>query len=362
MISSKQQAYMKNKKILIVAPYQFGELSDCYYWAKYAVEDGWNVTYLGYRYNQRKMKERKCKGVKVVSVYHFNNRILLGICFFAKLIFEIIFHNHNNIIVCKFPHVEKLVRIFPKRRIILDIRTLSVSSNDQERKTADDNTRRVALHFSKCSVISEGVKNKLNIDATVLPLGAECISNTSKDFSSLKLFYIGTFDNRKLSIFLQGLSLFNKAYSIPFTFDIVGGGNKTEEESIKSIIQSEGLNNVTLHGVLTHDEAKKFFDECNVGVCYVPMTEYYEHQPPTKLYEYLLSGMVCIATNTTSNKQVMTKDLGVLINDDAQSVCDGLYKLFLHRTEYSSKYILEVTKKYHWKQIVKNSFIKLLKK
>ena len=352
----------KKNEVLIVAPYQFGELSDCYYWAKYAVAKGWDVTYFGYKYSQRGIKERRCDGVKVKSVFHYNNRVLLGLCFFVRLIFEIIFYNHHNIIVCKFPHVEKLVRLFPNRNIILDIRTLSVSSNDQERKTADDNTRRVALHFSKCSVISEGVKKKLNVDATVLPLGAECVSNTSKDFSSLKLFYIGTFDNRKLPIFLHGLSLFNKTYSVPFTFDIVGGGNKTEEDSIKSIIHSEDLVDVTLHGFLTHDEAKIFFDKCNVGVCYVPMTEYYEHQPPTKLYEYLLSGMVCIATNTTSNKQVMTKDLGVLIDDDAQSVCEGLYKLYQHKNEYSSERILELTKNYHWNQIVENAFIKLFER
>ena len=350
---------MRNNKILIIAPYQFGELTDCYYWAKYALENGRDVTYIGYRYAHRQIKERQCTGVKVIGVHHYHNRLLLGICFFATIIYEILFHNHYNIIACKFPHVEKLVKIFPNRKIILDIRTLSVSSDAEIRKQADKQTRDIALQFSSCSVISEGVREKLGIKATILPLGAECISNTLKDFSTLKLFYIGTFDNRKLSVFLRGLSMFNEKYGLPVSFDVVGGGNSEEEKSIRNTIEEEKLDNVTLHGYLTHEEAKRFFDECNVGVCYVPMTEYYENQPPTKLYEYLLSGMVCIATNTKSNRDVMNKDFGVLIDDDEYSVCDGLYYLYNHLNSYRTSEIVLASMNYHWKHIVKNVFLKL---
>ena len=350
----------KNNKILIIAPYQFGELSDCYYWAKYATEQGYSVTYIGYRYCHRQMKERECPGVRVIGVHHYNNRVLLGVCFFLRIIWEILIHKHYNIVVCKFPHVEKLVKLFPKRNIILDIRTLSVSANQAARKQADRNTRNVALQFSACSVISEGVRNKLGINATILPLGAECISSTKKDFSILKLFYIGTFDNRDLPVFLKGLAMFNKRYALPVTFDIVGGGNKEVENAIKEIISLEKLDNVKLHGYMTHDEAQKHFDNSNVGVCYVPMTEYYEHQPPTKLYEYLLSGMACIATNTKSNRDVMTDTFGVLINDDAESVCNGLYELYNKRNSYVSSTIVSSAMQYHWKNIVKDTFLKMV--
>lgn len=349
----------KINKVLIIAPYQFGELSDCFYWAKYAANSGKDVTYIGYRYAHRRMKERVCAGVKVKGVYHYDNRLLLGLCFFLRIIYEILIHGHYNIIVCKFPHVEKLVKIFPKRNIVLDIRTLSVSSNDKERKSADEKTRNIAIQFPACSVISEGVRDKLGIKATILPLGAECISTVSKEFSTLKLFYIGTFDNRNLTIFLKGLSLFNKKYSLPISFDIVGGGNIEEENAIKNVIVTEKLKCVKLHGYLTHEEGRKFFDTCNVGVCYVPMTEYYEHQPPTKLYEYLLSGMACIATNTKSNRDVMTPELGVLIDDDVNSVCEGIYKLYNQCSNYSTDKIISASMNYHWSCIVKNIFLKM---
>lgn len=352
----------KNNNILIIAPYQFGELSDCYYWAKYATEYGKDVTYIGYRYSRRQIKERICNGVKVVGVHHYNNRIILGICFFLRIIWEILIYKHYNIVVCKFPYAEKLAKIFPKRNIILDIRTLSVSADEEMRKRADERIRNIAIQFPYCSVISEGVKEKLGIDATILPLGAECISETKKDFSTMKLFYIGTFDNRNLAVFLKGLALFNKEYTLPVTFDIVGGGNDDEEKSVRDIIAAENLTNVTLHGYLTHEEAKKYFDSCNIGVCYVPMTEYYEHQPPTKLYEYLLSGMACIATKTKSNCDVMTDKSGVLVDDDANSICEGLYKLCSMRKSYKSDEIVSYAMQYHWENIVKDTFLKMLTK
>lgn len=351
----------KENKVLIIAPYQFGELSDCFYWAKYATEQGLSVTYIGYRYSHRQMKERECPGVKIIGVHHFNKRIVLGLFFFIRIIWEVLIHRHHNIVACKFPHVEKLAKLFPKRNIILDIRTLSVSADQATREQSDKNTKNVALQFAACSVISEGVKDKLGINATVLPLGAECISNTKKDFSTLRLFYIGTFDNRNLAVFLKGLAMFNKKYAYPVTFDIVGGGNTKEENAIKEIISTEELDNVKLHGYMTHDEAKKFFDNCNVGVCYVPMVEYYEHQPPTKLYEYLLSGMACIATETQSNRDVMSNEYGVLIKDDAESVCIGLHKLYNQRDSYKSDVIVSLAMQYHWKNIVKDVFVKMLK-
>lgn len=354
---------MKSKrKILIIAPYQFGELSDCYYWAKYATIEGWKITYIGYRYWHRGIKERKFKGVKVKGVYHFSNRILLGINFFITIIWEILIYRHNNIIACRFPYVEKLLKIFPNRNIILDIRTLSVASNPAVRELADNKLKTISQLFKSCSVISEGVRDKLSINANILPLGAECISSTIKDFSELKLFYIGTYNNRKLHVFLEGLADFHNKYGYLASFDIVGGGDTEEENKIKQTISEYNLCNVTLHGFMTHDDAQRLFDKCNVGVCFVPITEYYEHQPPTKLYEYLLSGMACIATKTKSNMDVMRENIGVMIDDNRQSVCEGLFQLYQNKEKYSSKEIVSMSMQYHWMSIVKNSFIKLFQK
>lgn len=349
---------MKNK-LLIIAPYQFGELSDCYYWAKYATIEGWNVTYIGYKYKSREIKERSYPGVRVKSVMHYNNRLLLGVMFYLKCILEILFFNHCNIVICRMPMCQILPKLFYKRNVILDVRTLSVSKNLKIREEQDNALIEQKKYFKKCSVISEGVGRKIGAPYTILPLGAEPLSVKPKCFEKMRLFYIGTFDNRNLSVFIEGLALFQKRSGCDVSFDIVGGGTAEEILSIEKSIVDSGVSNVRMHGYLTHDEAQKFFDECNVGVCFVPVTDYYQYQPPTKLYEYLLSGMVCIATNTHSNKEVVNEKNGVIVYDTADGVCEGMYKLYENAHKYSSKEILCQSQSYQWSQIVDNRLLKL---
>lgn len=350
-----------NNKLLIIAPYQFGELSDCYYWAKYATIEGWNVTYIGYKYKHREVKERSFQGVKVKSVMHYSNRKLLGLMFYLKCIFEILFHYHNNIIICRMPMCQILPKIFPNRNIILDVRTLSVSKDSKTREKNDNALKDLKKLFKKCSVISEGVGQKIGAPYNLLPLGAEPLSVKPKSFDKMRLFYIGTFDNRNLSIFIEGLALYQKQTGNYVSFDIVGGGSPEETLIIKDTIDNSGVKNIRMHGYLTHDEAQKYFDECNVGVCFVPVTDYYQYQPPTKLYEYLLSGMVAISTNTISNEEVMNERNGVVISDNAKSVCEGVKRLSNNLTNYNSTDIVSQSKKYHWAEIVKHNFLTLAK-
>lgn len=350
---------MKNK-LLIVAPYQFGELSDCYYWAKYVTLEGWDVTYLGYRYHQREIKERSYSGVRVVGVMHSKNRIIHGFKFLSSIIKEIIVHKHKNVIVCRFPKCEVLPRLFPNRNIILDVRTLSVAPNESAREVADNELRRITKFFKKTSVISRGVGEKLGGVCPILPLGAEPLSMVAKNFNSLRLFYIGTFNNRNLSQFIEGLALYQaQSGDRTATFDIVGGGNEAEVQKIKDTIAHTGVKGVELHGYLTHEESQPYFDRCNVGVCYVPVTDYYQHQPPTKLYEYLLSGMACISTNTISNLEVMRENNGVVVYDNPESVAEGLLKLQSRLSNYNSENIGLTSLNYHWRNIVKNSLLSL---
>lgn len=349
------------RKLLIIAPYQFGELSDCYYWAKYAVLEGWAVTYIGYKYNKRNIKERHYPGVKVIGVTHYNSRILLGILFYLRCVYEILIHKHTNVIVCRMPGCQLLPKIFPQRNIILDVRTLSVSANPDVRFSKDKELARIAALFNNCTVISEGVGDKICKSYHVLPLGAEEISTKPKVFDSIRLFYIGTFNNRNLSEFIKGLAKFQKSFDGDISFDIVGGGNDEEERMIKSTICSTGVRGVSMHGYLTHDEAVSLFDKCNVGVCYVPVTDYYQHQPPTKLYEYLLSGMACISTDTVANLSVMNEDNGVVIKDTVDDVCRGLVEIGKKMHAFDSSRIVSNSLHYHWKNIVKNNVLSIMK-
>lgn len=345
---------VKNK-VLIVAPYQFGELSDCYYWAKYLVVEGYEVTYFGYRYKYRRPLKRSLEGIRNIPIMRDQHKLLFIVVFMFKLWWEIIRNKHVNIIICRFPHAEIFPILFPKKNIVLDIRTLSVSPSSEVRKANDLALQNMTKHFKACSYVSEGVRKAVNAPnkAYILPLGAEVISSSSKSFDSLKLLYIGTFINRNLDVFLRGLFKFKKTHNIDFTFDIIGGGSESDENQLRNLTKELGLNEVSFRGYLTHDEAKIYFDECNVGVSFVPITEYYDCQPPTKMYEYLLSGMACIATDTKSSRELINASTGVLIQDNIDSVCDGLCRIVHEKRHYHSETIRNLSNQYHWHTIIK---------
>lgn len=351
----------KTNRLLIIAPYQFGELSDCYYWAKYASSFGVEVTYVGYKYKNRRIKERSCPGIKTVRVPHLRNRSLLGILFYLTCIWEITLHHHFNVIVCRMPGCELLTKVFPSRNIILDVRTLSVSQNEDVRMRQNQHLTALKQQFKTCTVISEGVGETIGKPYVLLPLGAESLSDVEKDFASMKLFYIGTFNGRSLSVFIKGLARYQKESGNHCTFDIVGGGDIEEEKAIGDTIESSDVYGVTLHGYLNHDEAVHLFDCCNIGVCYVPVTEYYQYQPPTKLYEYLLSGMVCLATNTYSNAEVINDRNGIVIEDDEDSIVRGLFELEKRLSSFNSKDIVATSIPFKWEVIVKDYLLPLLR-
>lgn len=353
---------MLDKSFTVVAPYQFGELTDCYYWCKYGLEKGYKVTYIGYRYNDNRKHERILNGLRIVGVRKFNNRIIFGLCFIFKIVLELIRSKEQNIIVCRFPHAEILSKVFSKRNIILDIRTLSINSDDEQREKENAHIVKQMKAFKKCSIISKGTGIIIGVPAAILPLGADSLSNKMKLFNDLRFLYIGTFNNRHLDKFLIGFSLFSQQTKTRCRLDIVGTGSQEETNSLEKVVSDRKMDNVFFHGFLDHDQARWLFDECNVGICYVPITEYYQYQPPTKLYEYLLSGMACIATNTYSNKSVVNDINGVLVYDTPESVAMGLTELYARRKSFSSAAIINDANPYHWRTIFNNYFEPLLKR
>jgi len=92
----------------------------------------------------------------------------------------------------------------------------------------------------------------------------------------------------------------------------------------------------------------------------VPQTPYYDVQPPTKIFEYALSGLITIATNTAENRRFITDMNGVICEDNADSFCDAMEKVYANLDEYNDRKIRESLKEYNWEKIVKNILIPIL--
>lgn len=318
----------KNKSLLIVCKEQFGYLTDVYKWCEY-LRDEYDITMLTLNDGAEKIR---LDGIRNIYVPNGGTRLLRGLLFMLYSFASILVFK-GLIVVCHFDGCIYFKTIFPNKRMLLDIRTLDVSDNEAVRKKNDSFLRKCVSKYDFVTCISEGVRSSLGLSkdkSAILPLGAEIVCNGAKSFDSLHLLYVGTLYNRHIETTIDGFSmaLDKLGHDFDIEYDILGTGLGDEENILNSHIARYGLEDkVHLHGYVRHDCLNPFFEKCNVGVSFVPITEYYENQPPTKTFEYALSGLYVIATDTYSNREVITPDNGCLIQDSAEDFCRAITNL-----------------------------------
>ena len=170
------------------------------------------------------------------------------------------------------------------------------------------------------------------------------------------MLYVGTLSGRDIDKTVKGLAIFKEAHpDVAIHYDIVGDGYNNELSKLKELTKELNITDcVTLHGFKPHTEIKEFLDKCNIGVSFVPITECYNHQPPTKTYEYILSGLYTIATGTYCNKEIITPENGIIINDNEEDFANALNYITQNNKQFNSSIIRETLTESTWKNIVKN--------
>lgn len=347
-------------KLLIIDVNPFGALTDVVKWVQYLPKD-WSIKVLCFAPKHGERAE--VEGITVKEVYNYGNRQVKAIYFFLHCFWHLLLHR-GKVMVIYFPHCELLKRLFPWKKMLLDIRTLSVNKDLSVRNKHNAAVRRACLVFDKVSAISEGVAKQLgNIDVNILPLGADTISSTKKDYSNgIRLLYVGIFSNRNIEETIKGVVEFHNTFPhIPICYKIIGYGTSLEEESMKNLIQSCNADNfIKFIGRVPHHLLSSYFDESNVGISFVPITDYFEHQPPTKTFEYCISGLFCLATGTMANKDIITSDCGIIINDTAQDVKEGLIKYWSIRTTINETAVRSALESSKWQVIVETHLIPII--
>lgn len=353
-----------SKKIFFLIPdYQFGYCTGYHYYAKYLIKYGYDVTILSLDKKLPKIEidnDIKCKYLNIEGCNFIQYRLK---------IYSYIIKNRKkyDVFVLKyFKGVSFLSLFLNKKKAFLDIRTGSVLKNQYKRWFENFLLIFESLFFYKIFILSMELAIKLMLPlkkVLYLPLGAEPLDdNIIKQYSfSMNLLYIGTFFGRNIHLFIEGFAKFYHEYKnkIPITFDIIGDGSMEEKSLIQKTICRNELNEIVkMHGVMNHKDAKIYFQKCNYGISYIPMTKFYDLQPPTKTYEYILSGMVCIGTNTQGNKTIINRTNGILSNDDEVSVYYALIEAYNNRFSYDYKIVKSSLSDYKWENIVKNHMIK----
>lgn len=351
------------KKLIIINKWSFGYHTDSYKWCEY-LKDCYDITFICFDSEPKRMS---MPGVEVKYVKYSGSRRTRGFRYVAYCIWYMLWH-HAPTIISHFDHCEILRRLFPFRKLLLDIRTLSISPNEVVRKQKQIDMVKSCKYFKHISAISEGVINKLNLSGkkvNLLRLGADVISKTPKRYDKLRLLYVGTFNNRHLNKVLIGIAIFRKEHpNVPISVDFVGSGELEGSEQLCDIAADLEINDIVkFHGHIPYDELEPFFSRNNIGISFVPITDYYEYQPPTKTFEYAMSGLFTIATRTFANREIITPDNGILIKDTPYAFADALTKLSNGGLQQINEHkVRESLKDMQWSNIVENELKPILKK
>ena len=337
-------------KIIILNTPQFGTLTDSYKWCEY-LKDDYNIVFLCFDSHLKKMD---LPGVNYVYIHRFDSPLLRGLWYIIYTLFYCLFHK-GFIFIVYFKFCQIFPIVFFWRDVHVDVRTLSVSTDKIRNARNDQKLLDAVNRFRSCSFISNGLLKKIKPSCArqfVLPLGADVISKTTKEWNSLRLLYVGTFNNRKMIKTIIGFEKYIKlSNDKKSTYTLVGDGEELQD--IISYINQNGLNNINVVGRKSYDELKQYFDECNVGVSFVPIEDCYQYQPPTKTFEYVLSGLFCIATKTEANKEIINKDNGILILDTSDDFYKSLKYISSIKHTLCSSMIRETLKKnYTWESVV----------
>ena len=353
---------MEKKKLLIISPSQFGYLTDYYFYCKY-LKDEFNITFLCF---DQQFKKLTLSGVEVKYTSLKGNKFTRYLRWLLSVLTEIKESEYDIVFSYSYKYCS-VIKLITNRKIILDIRTGSVKENRLRNYLQNLRLRLEASVFDYITIISEGLINHLKLrskNCHYLPLGAEILESGNKNYDRIKLLYVGTLNHRKIHETIDGFYQFYKKYGrkIHCEYNIFGYGTPQEEDLLNNSIKGQELGAIVkFHGRKNINEILDYYKESNIGVSYIPITPYFNFQPPTKTFEYILAGMICIGTSTYENSNIINENNGILCADSAESFCRALEKYYMKRKSYQHSLVIESLSNHTWDRIVNGNLKSYLK-
>lgn len=339
-------------KLLIVSQMQFGYLTDYFKYVQYLKGD-FEITFYCWNYGREKIY---VDGVSVVYIGRHGNILKRNLRFIYGLIRISKERLFTLYFVGYFRGCSVLTFISKKTPKILDIRTSCIHPSKVQRILQNLLIYFESLLYKKITIISRGLSNFLHISEkkiVELSLGADLIFVNPKVYDKVKLIYVGTLHLRRIEDTIIGFKKFMQKSNLKdATYTIIGTGWGDEEQKLKELVTSLNLeNNVFVLGYIRFESLIKYFDKATIGVSYIPITPYYQFQPPTKTFEYLQAGLPVIATNTFENAKIINDNNGCLITDNPDSFSEGIEKIVNNFIRFNTNDIQNSVKEFTWPNI-----------
>ena len=349
-------------RLVIVNTEQFGYHIDTYYYCK-LLKEHYDIHYVGWDHGFDKME---LEGIKLTYVSRDGS--LARVRRFIEAIQAACAPNpsakdQKTILFVKYaPGLAVLQRFLVHNVVhVLDIRTGSVTKGRVARSFKNWLMRREASFYRHLTVISESLAatHGWAHRAKIVPLGAVEISAVDKKFAALNMLYVGTLFNRNIDQMVLGVAAYLKSQQdtetdgqTAVTLTVVGGGPGNELDQLRDIVATHDVGaHIKIEGQVPHDKLEHYFDTHNIGMSYIPMTPYFDVQPPTKTFEYLLSGMAVLATATSENARIIQPDNGRLIEDSAAAVQQAVAAMANAPATFDSRSIRQAARPFLWSTI-----------
>lgn len=91
-----------------------------------------------------------------------------------------------------------------------------------------------------------------------------------------------------------------------------------------------------------------------------PRVPWFEHQTSTKTFEYLQNGLLCLATDSAMNREIVTSSNGVLIDDTPEGFCLGLQSIVMMLPFWRPEAVAASVRDETWERIVHNTLMPIM--
>ncbi len=257
---------------------------------------------------------------------------------------------------------------------VIDVRTVSMALGFRG-KTSHIITRLESRCFHERIAIAEKVGETIfgpSLTWHTIPLGVNVTTfhpANSKD-TRVKLGYQ---DHEFIFVYCGTLRPVRKLENIISSFHFATSINKGiqllilgDGPSLPILIKQVntlGIENcVKFLGHVPYEDVPKYLQTADAALSYIPITPYFNFQPPTKTLEYMASGLPTIATATYANRELINhKKNGLLADDNSNAFANAICQL-LENKNHSLKMgnlAREDAHQYSWDKIVKTNLLPL---
>lgn len=282
------------------------------------------------------------------------------------------YSNHDVSILVYHPGIS-LLAMRCKKRAILDIRSMSMSSSRIKRGFWNLLLFCELRLFKHINVVSEDVARRLKLEHfRVVPVGADRTEESFNAFSQKRkngieneavFTYVGTFENRDIDVLVKGFNIAASQVPVTLKLVLVGRGTvKDHREIVAAIDDSINNLNVSMPGYLIRSEIDAFLNQTDCGIVHVPTDGRYAGHPSTKLFEYMAHGIPVMGSNYDFNCRFITRDVGFIYNFNADSISDCILRVLSNYNSFDSLFIRAQLNGSEWETIVKEKLVPVLMK